>query len=86
MARRIATTTSVDLAGLLTFVRPRHRMVLLTRRSDGSAQASPVTGGVDDAGRLVISTYPQRAKAHNASLRPQVSVLVISDDWDGPWV
>lgn len=86
MARRIATTTAVDLASLLEFVRPRHRFVLLTRRSDGSPQASPVAGGVDDAGRLVVATYPDRAKTRNARRDPRVSMLVLSDEWDDPWV
>ncbi len=86
MARKIATNTTVDLEQLLEFVRPRHRMVLITRRADGSAQVSPVTGGVDDSGRLVISTYPGRAKSRNARRRGEVSVLVLSDEWDGPWV
>ena len=62
MARTIATTTPVDREELLDFVRPRHRMVLMTVRRDGAPQSSPVTGGVDDAGRIVISTYPERAK------------------------
>jgi PPOX class probable F420-dependent enzyme len=86
MARRIATTTHVDREEMLAFVRPRHRMVLLTRRRDGSPQASPVTGGVDDAGRIVVATYPQRAKTRNARRRPEVSVLVLSDEWDDPWL
>ena len=86
MARTVATNTTVDLQGLLEFVRPRHHMVLLTRRSDGTPQVSPVTGGVDDAGRIVISTYPERAKTTNARRRPEVSVLVLSDDFGGAWV
>lgn len=86
MARTIATNTTVDLDELLEFVRPRHHMVLLTRRRDGSPQASPVTGGVDDSGRIVISTYPERAKTANARRTPAVSVLVLSDDFDGAWV
>ena len=61
-------------------------MVLLTRRADGAPQASPVTGGVDDDGRIVISTYPERAKTTNARRRPEVSVLVLSDDFGGAWV
>jgi len=85
MARTIATNTRVDLDGLLEFVRPRHRMILLTRRADGSPQASPVTGGVDDSGRIVISTYPERAKTRNARLDPRVSVVVLSDEWNGAW-
>ena len=86
MARTIATNTEVDLEGLLDFVRPRHHMVLITTRSDGRPQASPVTGGVDGAGRIVISTYPERAKTANARRDPAVSVVVLSDDFGGAWV
>ncbi|MEU7158679.1 PPOX class F420-dependent oxidoreductase [Streptomyces chrestomyceticus] len=86
MSPSIATTTRVDLDGLLEFVRPRHRAVLLTRRSDGTPQASPLTCGVDDSGRLVMATYPKRAKVRNARRAPSVSVLVLSDEWNGPWV
>src|SRR6478752_6308182 len=86
MPRTIATTTTVDLDGLLVFVRPRHHMLLVTQRADGRPQASPVTGGVDDGGRIVISTYPERAKTSNARARPQVSVVVLSDDFGGAWV
>ena len=86
MSRTIATSTTVDLDGLLDFVRPRHRMLLITQRSDGSPQASPVTGGVDDSGRLVIASYPERAKSRNARRRPDVSVVVLSDDFNDAWV
>jgi PPOX class probable F420-dependent enzyme len=60
--------------------------VLLTRRSEGGAQLSPVTCGVDGEGRIVVSTYPQRAKVTNARRQPAVSLCVLSSDWDGPWV
>lgn len=86
MAPNIATNTEVDLDGLLEFVRPRHKALLLTRRSDGSPQASPVTCGVDADGRIVVSTYPERAKTRNARKDARVSVVVLSDDFEGPWV
>lgn len=86
MGRTIATTTPVDLAALLDFVRPRHRMLLVTTRRDGRPQVSPVSGGVDEQGRIVVSTYPGRAKTRNAERDPRVSVCVLSDEWDGPWV
>ena len=86
MARTIATTTRVDLEGLLDFVRPRHRVILVTRRRDGSAQLSPVSAGVDDEGRLVVSTYPERAKVRNLRRDPQAGAMVLSDEWNGPWV
>ena len=34
----------------------------------------------------MISTYPSRAKATNLRRAPQATVLIHSDDWDGPWV
>jgi PPOX class probable F420-dependent enzyme len=86
MPRTIATSTSVELDDLLEFVRPRHRALLITRRADGSPQASPLTCGVDDSGRLVMSTYPERAKTTNARREASVSVVVLSDEWNGPWV
>ena len=86
MARTIATADAVDRDALLDFVRPRHHLLLLTRRRDGSPQLSPVTGGVDDEGRIVIATYPGRAKTSNAKRDSNVSVCVVSDEWNGPWV
>jgi PPOX class probable F420-dependent enzyme len=86
MPRKIATNTTVDLNTLLEFVRPRHRMILVTTRRDGSAQLSPVTGGVDGDGRIVISTYPERAKVTNVRRTGSASVMVLSEDWNDPWV
>ena len=48
----------------------------------GRFQLSPVTGGLDEQGRLV-STYPERAKTANTRRASGVSVLVLSDDFDG---
>ena len=82
----IATTDRVDRDQLLDFVRPRHRMTLMTLRRDGRPQVSPVTGGVDAEGRLVVSTYPERAKVANLRRDPRATVLVHSDEWNGPYV
>ncbi|SBT52586.1 PPOX class F420-dependent oxidoreductase [Micromonospora auratinigra] len=86
MARSIATNTRVDRDALIEFLRPRHKVVLMTTRADGRPQSSPVSCGVDAEGRLVISTYPQRAKVANIRRDPRVSACVLSDDWNGPWV
>jgi hypothetical protein len=59
MFTRIARADVVGRPELLDFIRPRHRMVLTTFRRDGLLQSSPVTGGVDAEGRIVIATYPQ---------------------------
>src|SRR4051795_838440 len=81
-----ARADRVDLPELLDFLRPRHHGLLATTRQGGRPQLSPVTCGVDGAGRIVVSTYPDRAKAHNARRDDQVSICVLSDDWNGPYV
>lgn len=86
MAARFATAEVVGLSELLDFVRPRHRMVLTTFRADGSLQSSPVTGGVDAHGRIVVASYPQRAKSVNLRRTPKASVVVLSDDFNGAYV
>jgi PPOX class probable F420-dependent enzyme len=82
----VATNELVDRAALTEFLRTRHRAIIITMRADGSPQSSPVTCGVDGEGRIVVSTYPERAKAHNARRDPRVSFCVLSDEWDGPYV
>jgi len=86
MAPKIATARRVDRAELVEFVRPRHRGVLATTRRDGRPQLSPVSCGVDADGRIVIATYPQRAKAKNARANPLVSICVQSEEWNGEYV
>ncbi len=86
MPRTIATTDRVDRDGLLEFVRPRHHMILVTRRRDGAPQLSPVTAGVDEQGRIVVASYPERAKVTNLRRDADCAVLVLSDEFDGPWV
>jgi PPOX class probable F420-dependent enzyme len=83
---RTATADRVDRAALIEFLRPRHRAVLITRRRSGGIQLSPVSCGVDVEGRIVVATYPQRAKVRNARRDAAVSLCVLSDDFDGPWV
>jgi PPOX class probable F420-dependent enzyme len=86
MARRIATNRVVDRDGIVDFLRTRHRAILLSTRRDGTPQASPVTAGIDAEGRIVVSTYPERAKVANARRDPAGSAIVLSDDWNGEWV
>ncbi|WP_454293182.1 pyridoxamine 5'-phosphate oxidase family protein [Salana multivorans] len=62
----------VDLPELLDFLRA-YEGVLVTIRRDGSPQLSPVTYGVDGAGRILVSTYPERAKVHNLRRNPAAS-------------
>jgi len=86
MARTIATARRVRRDELVDFLRPRHHALLITTRADGRPQVSPVSCGVDADGRIVVSTYPQRAKVRNLRRDPRATVCVLSDEWDGPYV
>ena len=83
---RTATSDTVSSAQLLEFLRERHRAVLVTRRADGTPQMSPVSAGVDPQGRVVVATYPQRAKVVNAARDARVSLCFLSEDWNDAWV
>ncbi|MDF2976149.1 MAG: putative pyridoxamine 5-phosphate oxidase-related protein [Actinomycetospora sp.] len=82
----VATNDRVGRDELDAFLRTRHKAVVVTRRGDGGDQTSPVTLGIDAEGRLLVSSYPERAKVANVRRDPRVSMCVLSDDFDGPWV
>ena len=83
---KYATAERADRDALVEFLSSRHRAVLITRRASGGLQSSPVTCGLDAQGRLTVATYPQRAKVANIRRDPAVSVCMLSDDWNGPYV
>lgn len=80
-----ATTDSVDRGGLTDFLAQHHHAVLSTRRGNGELQVSPVTCGLDAEGRVVIATYPKRAKVANLRRDGRATVCVFGD-FDGPYV
>ena len=85
-AKYIATDTPVNADGLAEFLADRHKWILSTTRSDGRPQMSPVSGGMMADGRLGIASYPDRAKVRNARRRPEVSVMVLSEEFNGTWI
>lgn len=86
MPRTLATARHVDRSALEDFVRDRHRATLVTHRASGGLQMSPVTCGLHADGRIVIATYPTRAKVANLRRDARASLVVHSEDWDGPYV
>lgn len=86
MAQTTATDITVSREKLEAFIRPRHNGILITTRRDGSPQASPVSMGLDTEGRVVVASYPERAKSKNAQANSSTSVCVLSDDFGGEWV
>jgi PPOX class probable F420-dependent enzyme len=76
----------VDVESAVRFVAENHHAILSTRRADGSPQLSPVTAGVDDDGRIVVSTRETAVKSRNVRRDPRVSICAFSDSFYGAWV
>jgi PPOX class probable F420-dependent enzyme len=76
----------MDLERAREFMRAHHRAVLATTRSDGLPQLSPVTVGVDDAGRAVISTRETAVKTKNLARDSRASLCVMNDRFFGEWI
>ena len=76
----------MDVDAARDFFRDNHRGVLLTRRADGGPQMSPITAGVDDAGRIVISSRETAYKVRNLRRDPAASVCGFVDGFFGGWV
>jgi PPOX class probable F420-dependent enzyme len=64
----------------------QHRAVLATFRPDGTPQMTPVTAGVDDDGRVVISTRQTAYKVRNIRRDPRVYLCVLPDSFFGRWI
>ena len=75
-----------DIDEARRFLADNHRGVLATYRRDGKVQQSPVSAGLDEQGRVIISMTEDRAKARNARRDPRVSLCVFSDAFFGAWV
>jgi PPOX class probable F420-dependent enzyme len=67
-------------------MRVHHRAVLATSRSDGRPQLSPVTVGVADDGRVLISTRETAMKTKNLARDPSASLCVMTDRFFGEWL
>jgi PPOX class probable F420-dependent enzyme len=68
------------------FLRVHHHAVLATTRTDGRPQLSPVTAGVDDDGRILVSTRETAMKAKNLARDPRASLCVLNDGFFGEWM
>ena len=65
------------------FLVENHNAVLVARKRNGSPQITLVTAGVDGAGKVVISARKKTFKVKNISRDPQVSLLVMGEDFHG---
>jgi len=76
----------MDASEAREFIRTHHNGVLATTRANGRPQLSPITVGVDDEGFVVVSTREPSMKVKNLRRDPWASILVVQDEFFGPWV
>lgn len=76
----------MDLERAREFLRTNHRAVLATHHPNGRLQMSPVTVGVDEAGRVIVSTRETAVKTRNLLRDPRVTLCVTTDQFFGDWL
>jgi len=76
----------MDMDRARDFVRRHHRAVLTTYHPDGRAQLSPVLVGVDEDGRLIVSTRETAIKTHNLRRDPRAVLCVFTEAFFGDWL
>ena len=76
----------MDVPAALAFLRSNHRAVIATTRADGSTQMSPITVGVDDADRVVVSTRETAYKVAHLRALPYAAICAFTDGFFGEWL
>jgi len=75
----------MDLDAARDFVRSNHRAVMATRSPKG-VQQTPVLVGVDEVGRLTVSSRETAYKTKHLREDPWVQLCVLPDSFFGAWV
>ena len=76
----------MDIAVAQQFLRENENAVLATWRRDGRVQMSPVTVGLDGAGRAIIASAETTEKVRNLRRDPRATLCVFVEAFTGPWV
>ena len=76
----------MDIAVAQQFLREHENAVLATWRRNGRLQMSPVTVGLDAAGRAIISSRETAYKVRNLRRDPHAVLCVFVGAFTGPWV
>jgi PPOX class probable F420-dependent enzyme len=83
----MAEFAPIDISAAKEFLARHHWGVLTTRRRDGSLQMSPVTVGIDEQGRAIISSRETAYKVNNLRRDPRAAVCTFTTAFHGEgWV
>jgi PPOX class probable F420-dependent enzyme len=77
----------VDVAAAKEFLRKHHHGVLATHKKDGGIQMSPITPGLDEGERVIISSRETAYKVNNLRRDPRAAVCVFAPSFHAEgWV
>ncbi|MDT4913498.1 MAG: hypothetical protein QOC66_2626 [Pseudonocardiales bacterium] len=76
----------MDVAAAQEFLRTNHHAVMATFRKDGRPALSPITVGVDSAGRVTVSTRETAMKVKHLRRDPRVAITAFTDRFYGEFV
>jgi PPOX class probable F420-dependent enzyme len=76
----------MDLDSARDFLRRNHRAVMATNHPSGRLQLTPVTVGVDEAGRAIISTRETARRTRNLTHDPRATLCVMTEHFFGEWL
>lgn len=83
----MAEFTPMELARARDFLTRNHWAVLATRRKSGALQMAPITVGLDDQGRAIISSRETAYKVINLRRDPRAAVCTFTANFHGGgWV
>ena len=83
----MAEFTPIEIDKAKEFLTQHHWGILATRRKNGNLQMSPVTVGLDDQGRAIISSRETAYKVNNLRRDPRAALCAITSSFHGEgWV
>ena len=83
----MAEFTPIEIDKAKEFLTKHHWGILATRRKNGNLQMSPVTVGLDDQGRAIISSRETAYKVNNLRREPRAALCAITSSFHGEgWV
>jgi len=83
----MAEFTPIEIDKVKEFLTKHHWGILATRRKNGNLQMSPVTVGLDDQGRAIISSRETAYKVNNLRRDPRAALCAITSSFHGEgWV
>jgi len=83
----MAEFTPIEIDKAKEFLTQHHWGILATRRKNGNLQMSPVTVGIDDQGRAIISSRETAYKVNNLRRDPRAALCAITSSFHGEgWV